>query len=481
MVPDSELLRRYTDEGAEPAFRELVERHVNLVYFAALRRTGNSHLAEEIAQRVFTEVARRAATLRRHPTLTGWLFTTTRYIAAKAMRAEERRRSREQEARFMHEINQAETGVVDHDRLREVVDRALEELNHRDREAILMRYFDGAPFATIAAVLGISEDAARMRLGRALDRLQGALTRRGVTSTAVALGTALAAQGAAAAPGGLAAMVAGSAMAGATLAVGSAGALSVFPLMTTKLLVAAATVVLIGTAVVTWQQQHTIAVLRRELGALRSQTSAVAEARTENVKLQEEKAAAEQDAKAARAEVSRIRAAIAAKRAAATKAVGDAMTEPSAGRRPAPGMISTELMADVGRSTPSAAAQTIAFGLQRGDIKTIASVLALEPADRAKLEEFMRTMPERMRSAYATPEEVIALGMAGSPRPIAAVRQISRRQPDADTEVHEVEWQYENGEVQRSELKFQRDPGGWKQVVASATVDRILTFLRGHP
>ena len=84
---DAELLRRYADGGSEAAFAELVRRHLNLVYFAALRQVGgDAHRAEEVAQSVFTDLARKARTLTAHATLTGWLHTSTRFAAAKARR-----------------------------------------------------------------------------------------------------------------------------------------------------------------------------------------------------------------------------------------------------------------------------------------------------------------------------------------------------------------------------------------------------------
>ncbi|MDO8539657.1 MAG: sigma-70 family RNA polymerase sigma factor [Opitutaceae bacterium] len=214
---DPELLRRYTGLRAEDAFAELVRRHLNLVYFAALRRTGgNDALAEEITQDVFTALARQASSLSHHAALTGWLYTTTRFTAANAMRAERRRKAREQEAHIMSELDrETRPSTGDWERLRLVIDEALDALNEREREAVLMRCLQDRPFADIGRALGLSEDAARMRFDRALEKLRGVLARRGVTSTVAALGVALANQAAATAPSGLAASITGAALAGA--------------------------------------------------------------------------------------------------------------------------------------------------------------------------------------------------------------------------------------------------------------------------
>src|SRR5271169_5586876 len=55
MNDDAALLRSYADEGSEAAFAELVRRHVDLVYGAALRRTGGDpHRAADVAQQAIS-------------------------------------------------------------------------------------------------------------------------------------------------------------------------------------------------------------------------------------------------------------------------------------------------------------------------------------------------------------------------------------------------------------------------------------------
>src|SRR5471030_1800646 len=97
MTPDHELLRRFAEADSEAAFAELVRRHVNLVYSAALRQVnGDAHLAQDVAQTVFTNLARKAAPLSRREVLTGWLYTSAHFAAAKIVRGENRRRDREE-------------------------------------------------------------------------------------------------------------------------------------------------------------------------------------------------------------------------------------------------------------------------------------------------------------------------------------------------------------------------------------------------
>jgi hypothetical protein len=97
----------------------------------------------------------------------------------------------------------------------------MHELNERDREAILLRYFEGRAFAEVGAMCGVNENSARMRVERALEKLRRRLVRRGITSTAAALGAALASQPTMAAPAGLATTITGVALAG--VAMGSGG------------------------------------------------------------------------------------------------------------------------------------------------------------------------------------------------------------------------------------------------------------------
>src|SRR5580765_1399437 len=136
MLDDRQLLRRYVADGSEAAFGELVARYVNLVYSAALRRTGgNTHLAQDVAQLVFTDLARKAGSLPRDVVLAGWLYRATRYATAQLIRTERRRQSREQEAVTMNVIESAST--PDWEQIRPLLDEALDELSRVDRDALL--------------------------------------------------------------------------------------------------------------------------------------------------------------------------------------------------------------------------------------------------------------------------------------------------------------------------------------------------------
>lgn len=254
MTDDTELLRRFAASGDEEAFAELVRRRLGLVYSVAVRQVGgDTHLAQDIAQFVFTALARKARTLDNHLSLGGWLYRSTQFAASDAVRAERRRRAHEREIQAMQEIAPSSTSPLDWEKLRPLLDETIGTLPERDRNAICLRFFDQRSYADIGARLRLSENAARMRVNRALAGLQTRLARRGVTSTAAALAVALPGQAGASVPAGLATTLSQAALASAhaTLS-GTAVGWTLLSIMTsTKATITAATIVsvaAIGTA-----------------------------------------------------------------------------------------------------------------------------------------------------------------------------------------------------------------------------------------
>ena len=283
MTPDSELLRRYADAGSEEAFAELVRRHLDLVYSAALRQVnGDAHLAQDVAQTVFTDLARKAAALSRREVITGWLYTSAHFAAAKAVRSEQRRHTHEQEAHDMRESVHDPTSGLDWEKLRPVLDQVMHELNEADREAVLLRFFENRPLAEIGAKLGLSENAARMRVERALEKLRGFLARRGV-ATVAAISTVISANAVQIAPAGLAATLTGASLAGAAAGTGT---LTFLKMMTmTKLKLAVSAIVVAGAATTLVIQHQDQLKLREENDALRQQVGQLDQLQSDNERL----------------------------------------------------------------------------------------------------------------------------------------------------------------------------------------------------
>jgi RNA polymerase sigma factor (sigma-70 family) len=278
MLEDNELIRRYAEERSEDAFAELVQRHLPLVYSAALRRlAGDAHAAGDVTQLVFAALARQAHSLVHCRVLPGWLYATTRNVAVDFIRSEHRRRTREQEAYAMHELDSASPPPA-WEQLRPLLDEVMDQLNRHDREAVLLRFFARRSFSEIGRSLDVTEDAARMRVDRALEKLRILLARRGATSACAALGLMLASQAATAAPPGIAATVASAALKSAASA--ASQSLNLIQLMSTTKTIAAAGVALalaIGFTIHEANRSHTaeasLTTGQRNLSGLREQVN----------------------------------------------------------------------------------------------------------------------------------------------------------------------------------------------------------------
>jgi RNA polymerase sigma factor (sigma-70 family) len=281
VIADSELLRRYRESRCERAFTEVVERHIDFVYSAARRQVaGNADLAKDVAQQVFIELAQKAGSLKPDTVLTAWLYTRTRFAASKALRTEQRRHAREEKACMEPQLPPAPEPAWD--KLQPVLDTVMHELDERDRTAVLLRYFEKRPLADVGAKLGLTEDAARMRLARALEKLRQLLARRGITSTTAALAGLLAQQTVTAAPAGLAVNIAGTALASASAATTG---LTLTAIMATKSKIALATAAVIALATPLVVQQQANVKLREEAQALRAQNEQLVFTAAENTRL----------------------------------------------------------------------------------------------------------------------------------------------------------------------------------------------------
>lgn len=284
MTDDGQLLRRYTQDRCEPAFSELVARHIDLVYAAALRVVnGDSHLAEDVTQAVFTDLARKARTLPGDVLLPGWLYRHACFTAAKAVRTERRRQTREQTAMEMTAPgNNTEPNwelIAPH------LDEALNQLSEADRNAVVLRFLKRQDYRAVGAALGINEDAAQKRVSRALEKLRPLLAKRGITSTVSGLAVALAAGALVSAPANLAASVATGA-----LAVAASSASTTFTVLklvaATKLKAGILGAIVAASVAAPLVVQHQAqARLRHQDVALRQQASQLAKLQGENLRL----------------------------------------------------------------------------------------------------------------------------------------------------------------------------------------------------
>jgi RNA polymerase sigma factor (sigma-70 family) len=287
MTDSHKLLSDYAKNGSEAAFREIVFRYLDLVHSAALRLVGgDTHRAQDVSQAVFTDLARKAGTLPTQVMLGGWLHQHTCFVAANTLRAERRRQERERQAVEMDALE--EGSKRDFSRLAPLLDEAISELSEPDREAILLRFFEQFDFRKVGEATGSSEDAARMRVNRALEKLELLLKRRGITSTAAALSVALTANAVHAAPAGLAATISFAALS-ATVTSAAAGAAAAKTMLMTTLQKAVIAASLVVAATVATYQARQAAAARTESRALEQQQAPL---RDQIEQLQSEKAQA---------------------------------------------------------------------------------------------------------------------------------------------------------------------------------------------
>ena len=252
---DSALLREYAENNSDEAFAALVTRHINLVYSVALRQVGNPHAAEEITQAVFIILEKKAAQLRHDKALASWLFQATRLTANNFIRSESRRHRREEEAYMQSVLNEAGTEVWP--RIAPLLDSAVAGLREKDRQAIVLRFYEGRNLREVGLALGVSEDAAEKRVNRALEKLRKAFAKRGVNSTPAIISGAISTNSVQAAPVVLAKAVTAIAVAkGATASISTLtlikGALKLMAWAKVKMAVVTTAVVILaaGTATV---------------------------------------------------------------------------------------------------------------------------------------------------------------------------------------------------------------------------------------
>jgi RNA polymerase sigma factor (sigma-70 family) len=200
---DMELVRDYSRLNSEAAFAELVQRHINLAYSAALRHVGNAAHAEEVTQAVFIILARKAAGLRPDCILEGWLYETTRLTALSFLRGERRRQFREQEA-YMQSTLQETNDVSTWNQLAPLLDEAMSRLAKKDRDAVMLRFFNEKNLHEVAAALNVNEAAAQRRVLRAVEKLRKFFTKRGVAISSAAIAGAISSNSVQAAPVALA-------------------------------------------------------------------------------------------------------------------------------------------------------------------------------------------------------------------------------------------------------------------------------------
>jgi RNA polymerase sigma factor (sigma-70 family) len=271
---DMALVQEYARSNSEQAFATLVSRHINLVYSVALRQVHDAHLAEDVTQGVFIVLARKAKSLSPKTILSGWLCRTARYVSANTLSVQRRRQCREEESHMESILNEPESGSWN--QIAPLLDEALNCLGEKEHDAIVLRFFDARELKEVGTVMGITEDAARMRVNRGLEKLRKFFARKGTTLSTVAIAGAVSANAVQAAPAGLAAAITAVAVSGTAITTASIIGVTKAIAMTTlqKSLITATVTLLAGTGIYEARQS---ANARAEVQALQQRQAPLTE------------------------------------------------------------------------------------------------------------------------------------------------------------------------------------------------------------
>lgn len=394
MTDDGKLLVEYARNGSEDAFRQLVSRYINLVYSAAVRQVGgNSTQAEDIVQRVFVDLARKARSLHGNKMLGGWLHRHTCYVAATVLRTERRRQVRERQAVEMSALNENDPGWKD---LAPVLDDAINELGGEDRRAIVLRFLEQRDLQAVGEALGSSSDAAQKRVTRALEKLRLILGRRGVALSLSGLAATLGTEAVMAAPVGMAVSVSSTALAGAAAGAGFTFAVLKGMAMTKLKAGMVSVVVVAGVATPLVLQHQSQARLQQENETLRLQLAQVQEHDGQKSNLQTGLVELTDDQKREllklRGEINQLRGQTSVLeklrgenqqlRSSLAKAAQE--TSNSAPGREAPTDFPRESWAFAGYADPPSAFQSLVWALSNGDVQT--AFASVSPGERARME-----------------------------------------------------------------------------------------------
>lgn len=470
-MDDSDLLAHYVADQSEVAFAELVRRHVDFVYSAALRQLGgNHHLAQDVTQMVFVDLAKKASALSHHPALFAWLHRCTRYAVFNTRRKEARRDALNKA--LANDPSISPSLEPSWHKIGPVLDEVVDELPEKDRAAVLLRFFGRKPFADVGRELGVSENAARMRVDRAVESMRSAFERRGIHSTAAAFSALVTANSVSATPAGVTPAVAAAvATAGAPM---NAALSTLYTMGKIKLTITAALVATGTIGLLVELQSHRG--LRAEVDRLHAVRSELVPVQTENQNLQRELQTLTTNNPDA-GELARVRQRVAILKAR-PKGVTDGRMKP---------------IAPSGRATPEAAHATFLAAVNSGDLATVTQLISFrDGASEPQRAAFMANFDDAIRRRYRTPGEVFAAAYLGlvagaAANPSGGVYQVLDTEEVMPGAVKVRVWIADSKGEREDRLYFQQTPDGWSVHLrplterTAAELRKLLDPLTGLP
>src|SRR5665213_3152935 len=484
MTDDMALLREYARHNSEEAFSTLVSRHVNLVYSVALQEVHDPHLAAEITQAVFIILARKAQSLNAKTILSGWLCRTARYASANALTIQRRRQHREQEAYMQSILNETEPAET-WNQIAPLLDGAMEKLGQKDHDALVLRFFENKTFAEVGATLGASEDAAKMRVNRALEKLRKFFTKHGVSSTVAIIAGTISANSVQAAPLALAKSVAAVAIAKGAAASGSTltlikGALKI--MAWTKAQTAIVSVVVVGMAAYLVIQHQAQVKLREQNETLQQQQVAqLSQLTAQNQNLSNLLAQAnssEADARdklnnlLQRQESNKVQAAISLPDQLASTPTNTSIKLPK------------DSWSNAGFATPTATLKTRGWAVLNGDRQQFAQSVSLTDGARKMIEDQLvqmasaskdpdapRLMQQALDEKWGAEEAILMPMMAENQNnTYTDYKILSQQSSSADEMIMQVETDMASAPPKTETLNFQRFGNDWKIVIDEVAV-----------
>jgi RNA polymerase sigma factor (sigma-70 family) len=460
---DHELLRDYTENSCESAFTELVNRHVALVYSVALRVVVDAHLAEDVTQTTFAILAREARHLAGRACLSSWLHRTASNQAAKLVRGEMRRRTREHEAYAMQSLSPEPDS--DWKQIVPLLDLAINKLAETDRVVILSRYFERKTAGEIGALLQVSEEAAQKRVTRALERLRGILAGHGAMLSPTALATLVTAQAVVAVPAGLSTSISASALAAGTAAGGITFTTLKLIIMSKVKVSIASALIIAGVAAPLIIQYQKLSSLRQENQALRQQIRQVDALRKQKEDLSRQLSDARQNQPLSRAQFSellRLRGEVGPLRRDSQELArlrSKQQSEQTTPLSPQPGagpdFVPAAAWANVGIDKPESALQTFLWACKHGESNLVANLL--------------RWQRDVEIPASDELDQMFTLSLVGGATRFAGSLQgfrIQSLQPDDGNEVRaSIELTSQDGKTEAHNFRLFRENNQWFPVM----------------